>query len=150
MLVHSKGILRIAGLILALSLCACAPGYHPGAKLSGVRVPSRAGAFQATQTKAAVIPPVGIFFGKSTAPLGVAAPGKPFGSRHGTSVAHSIGIPPLPIRGLMGGLTLFSWGDASVKTAQSDGGISEPSYSEYESMVVLMFYRRMKVTTYGE
>jgi len=103
-----------------------------------------------TNTKAAVIPPPGVIFMKSTAPLMAAAPQRPIGSRQGTATSHSIGLPPLPFPGLMTGVNLISWGDASVETAQSNGGIEDASHSDYESMVVLMVYRRMKVIAYGD
>jgi hypothetical protein len=148
--ISDRGMAGLAGLALALLLCGCAPGYHPGAKANGLRVPSRVGAFQSTQMKAAVIPPPGIIFSKSTAPLGARVPGRPIGSRVGTAVSHSIGLPPLPFRGLIGGSNLITWGNSTVKAAQANGKITEPSHSDYESMVVLMIYRRMKVTTYGE
>ena len=144
---HDKSFLSVACFFLVCSLCACAPGYHPGAKINGVRVPSRALAFQTTQMKAAVIPPPGVIFTKSSAPLGAAPPKRAMGSRQGRSVAHSIGLPPLPIRGFTGGFNLFTWGDATVSASQADGEITTPSHSEYESMVLLMIYRRMTVTT---
>ena len=150
MIARSRRPGSIATLLFVAASLGCA-GFHPGAKLTGTRVPARIAAFNVTETKAAVIPPPGIVFSKSSAPLGVAPPvGGDLGSRSGRAVAHSIGLPPLPIRGFTGGFNLVTWGDATLARAQADGEITTPTHSEYESMVVLMLYRRMVITTYGD
>jgi len=131
--------IAIASFVLAVGLTGCAG-----------TPPSRVLAFSVTNTKASVIPPPGMIYMRSRAPLKAGAPRQPFGSRQGTATAHSIGLPPLPFPGLETGIVLFGWGDASLETAQSNGGISESTHSDYESVVVLMLYRRMKVIAYGD
>ena len=113
----------IAGLVLALGLAGCA--------LKPVSL-SRQGAFAVGRYTTAVIPPLGVLYSNVSAPAAAAVSGKGFGTKRGTATVHSIGLPPIPIGGLIMGVNLFSWGDMSEERALADGGrrtiISEPDF----------------------
>jgi hypothetical protein len=132
---------RKAGLLVCclalLSPAACAGGS-----------PGRMGAFMRSRTKAAVIPPIGILYTKTTAPVAAGVSGKPLGSRVGRSSVSSIGIPPNPFR--IPPVALFSWGDMSEMTSAANGGITKVTHADYEMTVVLLFFRRVTLITYGE
>jgi hypothetical protein len=132
---------RKAGLLVCcialLSLAGCAGGS-----------PARMGAFLGTRTKAAVIPPIGILYMGSRAPIAAGVSGKPLGTRVGRSSVSSIGIPPNPFG--IPAVGLFSWGDMSEKTSAANGGIMQVTHADYEMTVVLLFYRRVTLITYGE
>ncbi len=110
--------------------------------------PSRQAAFFITRTKAAVIPPVGLLYSGVTAPVAAGVSGKPLGSRVGRASANSIAIPPNPFG--IPAVGLFTWGDMSEKASAANGGITKVSHADYEMMVVLMFFRRITLVTYGE
>ena len=62
----------------------------------------------------------------------------------------SSGLPPLPFPGLALGLTLFSWGDASIETAARNGGVQKVEHVDYELEVFLSVYRRTTAEVYGD
>jgi hypothetical protein len=133
--------LRMAGVLACclalLSLPACAPGS-----------PSRQAAFFVTRTKAAVIPPVGLVYSNVTAPIAAGVSGKPVGPLVGRASSNSIAIPPNPFG--IPAVALFTWGDMSEKTAAANGGITNVTHADYEMQVILMFFRRVTLITYGQ
>lgn len=133
--------LRMAGLLACcvglLSLPACAPGS-----------PSRQAAFFVTRTKAAVIPPVGFVYSNVKAPIAAGVSGKPLGPLVGRSSSTSIAIPPNPFG--IPAVGLFTWGDMSEKASAANGGITNVTHADYEMTVILMFFRRVTLITYGQ
>ena len=93
-------------------------------------------------------PPPGIIYSHYKAPLDI-QPGT-LGSKKGSASVHQIGLPPLPLPGLAAGLDLFSWGDASVKQAATNGGIRNVHQTEYDYRVILMIYREFTTEVYGD
>lgn len=132
---------RKAGLLACslalLSLTACSFGS-----------PSRQAAFYVTRTKAAVIPPVGMIWTRTVAPVAAGVSGQPLGSRVGAASVNSIAIPPNPFG--IPPVALFSWGDMSEKASAADGGITNVSHADYRMQVYLMFFRRVTLLTYGD
>ena len=122
--------------LLFLSLAACAGGS-----------PGRIGAFLGSRTKAAVIPPIGILYTGTKAPVAAGVSGKSLGSRIGRSSVNSIAIPPNPF---IPAVALFSWGDMSERTSAANGGITKVTHADYEMTMVLLFFRRVTLITYGE
>jgi hypothetical protein len=98
-------------------------------------------------TKAAVIPPLGIFFSQVRAPVGARTPTR-IGPRRGVASVNQIAIPPIP--GLTPSIPLFSWGDASEEEAARRGGLEKVSHLDYELTVVMMVYRRFTLIAYGD
>ena len=47
-------------------------------------------------------------------------------------------------------VALFSPGDMSEKTSAAKGGITKVTHTDYEITVVLVFFRRVILITYGE
>ncbi len=134
--------MRSAGLIAALaslSLLAagCGMTARPDAPYRLIR-----------KAKTPVAPPPGFLYTHYKAPLD-AGPG-PTGTRRGTATHHQIGLPPLPFPGLTSGIDLFSWGDASIKTAAANGGIRQVRQTDYEYTVVLLIYRRFVTEVHGD
>jgi len=107
--------------------------------------------------KTSVIPPPGVLYTDYTAPL-VFTPAltrlgvlEPVGaSKEGSATAYEIGLPPLPIPGLVMGLDLFAWGDASYETAAKSAGIQEVRAADYHMRSILMVFRRTTIMVYGD
>jgi hypothetical protein len=95
-----------------------------------------------------VIPPQGLIYTDIRAPLSLGATS--FGAKRGTAVSHQIGLPPLPFAGLVTGLDLFAWGDASEAAAAANGGITTIRHADYGLTVVLWVYRRFTIEVYGD
>ena len=83
-----------------------------------------------------VIPPAGAVYTNVKAPQNPEAAGK-IGSKVGKSDASSI-------------LGLISFGDASVKAAADNGGISEVQHTDYEFFNLLGIYQRYSTIAYGD
>ena len=96
-----------------------------------------------------VIPPVGILYTHIEAPLSTAPPPQ-LGTRTGRATSHQIGLPPLPIAGLMTGIDLFAWGDASEEAARREGDLTQVHHTDYELTVYLLIYRQFTVVAHGE
>lgn len=107
--------------------------------------------------KTSVIPPPGVIYTDYTAPL-VFTPAltrlgylEPTGaSKEGSATAYQIGLPPLPVPGLIMGLDLFAWGDASYETAAKSAGIQSVNAADYHMRSILMVFRRTTVIVYGD
>jgi len=100
------------------------------------------------RVSAPVIPPLGIFYTNVHPPLSLGPTN--FGTKRGVAVSHQLGLPPLPLPGLVTGLDLFAWGDASEKTAAANGGITTVRHADYELRVVLWLYRTFTIDVYGD
>lgn len=107
--------------------------------------------------KTSVIPPPGVIYTDYSAPL-VFTPAltrlgtlEPVGaSKEGSATAYEIGIPPLPVPGLIMGLDLFAWGDASYEAAAKSAGIQEVRAADYHMRSILMVFRRTTIMVYGD
>ncbi len=102
----------------------------------------------ASKAKTPVMPPPGLLYRKSKAPLSFGP--TDFGSKFGRATSTQIGLPPLPFPGLTAGLDLFAWGDASEKTAAANGGITNIKHTDYEMEVILMVFRRFTLEAHGD
>ena len=86
---------------------------------------------------APVIPPTGIIYSKTTAPLDVDLKETHLGSV-GTSTSHCV-------------LGLVSWGDASTEAAANQGGITTINHADYEFLnIVVGAYQRYRTIVYGQ
>ena len=132
-----------AALVAAGLLLGCA-GMN-GASMNRPDLGTRA----AAQLSAPIITPPGLLYTHTRAPVTMGYPSR-FGSRKGTATVQSIGVPPLPLPGLGAGLTLFSWGDASLETAARNGGVKQVEHVDYELEVFLFVYRRTTTEVYGD
>jgi hypothetical protein len=83
---------------------------------------------------APVVPPLGLLYTKVDAPL---APRGEVGRKRGVSQVTAI-------------LGLISIGDASVKAAAANGGISEVKLVDYEYTNVLLIFQRYTTIAYGD
>ena len=132
-----------AALVAAGLLLGCA-GMN-GASMSRPDLGTRA----VSQLSIPIITPPGLLYTHARAPVTMQYPST-FGSRKGTATVQSIGLPPLPLPGLGAGLTLFSWGDASLETAARNGGVQKVEHVDYELEVFLFVYRRTTAEVYGD
>lgn len=107
----------------------------------------RQAAYYVTRTKAAVIPPVGLLWTRSSAPVTAQVGGPPMGTKMGRASVNSIAIPPNPVG--IPAVGLISWGDMSQKQAARNGGITEITHVDYRMTVFLMIFRRVTLTVYG-
>ena len=83
---------------------------------------------------APVMPPVGIFYNDTTAPMAFA--GKEFGSKKGTATATSwFGV--------------VSTGDCSISAAAKNGGITTVKHTDYHFSNIF-FYQRFTTIVYGD
>jgi hypothetical protein len=133
------GAILATAAVLGLLLFGCAGG---AGRLGA------AGVVQVSDFKSAVVPPPGIVYSDFKAPQRAATAGT-LGTRKGTAMVQSIGLPPLPFPGLSTGVNLFSWGDASTEEAKRDGGVSRVTHVDYDFRMILMIYRRYTTEVYG-
>lgn len=126
----------MAALITACVLAGCAVSTRPDLAYRAV-----------APYRAPVIPPVGFLYSDFKAPL--TAGQTDFGSKKGVATSHQIGLPPIPVGGLIAGLDLIGWGDASDKAAAKNGGITNVAHIDYRMEVILFFYRRFTTEVYG-
>ncbi len=113
-----------------------------------VRARPDAGFRLANKLGAPVLTPPGLLYTNTKAPLAFGP--TDFGSKVGRATSSQIGLPPLPFPGLTSGIDLFSWGDASVKAAAANGGISNIKHTDYAYEVYVAIFRRFTVEAYGE
>ena len=135
-----RAIPVLASVLLALTSTAC---------VGGATNAQRQGLMQIGDTRAAVLPPLGLLWSRVKAPLFSGAP-ENVGPRKGEATVNQIAIPPLPVPGMATGIPLVSWGDASRASAAQDGNIETVSHMDFELTTLLLFYRRFKVIAYGE
>ena len=86
---------------------------------------------------APVVPPVGMVYTSIKAPLDVDADNTPIGSKKGEAGTISV-------------LGLVAVGDASVRAAAEDGGITTITHLDYELLSVLGVFSSFKTIAYGE
>lgn len=130
------GCLAVATIVLGLSGCIRAPGA-PG--------PLRA-LPNDNMIVAPVVPPPGLLFTLYEAPLQTRfsndGKGTSIGTRSGETVAHYIHIPFVYLR--------FGWGDASIKSAATNGNLSTIHVADYEFLQVIGIYSRTTIKVSGE
>ena len=86
---------------------------------------------------APVMPPSGMIYTGTTAPLDLDLNNTDLGTKHGRADASSI-------------LGLFAWGNAGVSAAAQAGGITKIKHADYEQMNVLGIYQRYTTIVYGD
>jgi len=137
MSLSSRGAMALLLGLLVMGSVGCGSGM----------VGRRAALLRVGDTKAAVIPPLGIVYTKVRAQVTAGTPGA-VGSRRGESSVIQLATPPLP--GIAPPVPLVAWGHASMEAAAKDGGIESVSHMDYELTTVLMVWRRFKLIAYGE
>jgi len=88
-------------------------------------------------TVAPVMPPFGIAFTNTTAPLDVNYDKTELGSKTGKASTYSI-------------LGLFAFGDASTEAAARAGGIKVVNHADYASLNVLFLFGSYTTIVYGD
>lgn len=94
---------------------------------------------------APVRPPGGALFTWVEAPLETNFSATPIGSKVGTSETRYLNVPNsynVPLE--------FAWGDAAVKAAAADGGITSVHYADYEYLNILGVYNQLTIRVYGD
>jgi len=86
---------------------------------------------------APVVPPVGGIYSNYTAPLTADFNGQD-AQPDKTGMASSVSI-----------LSLFAWGDCSVRTAARQGGLYSVSYCDYHYKNILGIYQKFTVIAHG-
>lgn len=87
---------------------------------------------------APVMPPPGLIYADISGPIDIDANETPIANlRSGRTEAKSV-------------LGLVAWGDASLKTAADNGGLSTLEHADYEFFNVLGVYQRFTTIAYGE
>ena len=95
---------------------------------------------------APVIPPLGWLYTSYKAPLEVNYQGSDFGTRVGRAKTHYICIP-----GIITGIPIdIAWGDAAMRDAAKDGGITHVKGADYEFLQVIGLYAELTVHCYGD
>jgi hypothetical protein len=138
-----EGTIGLALGALILSLALGSIGCAGGTGMAG----RRAAVLRVGDTKAAVIPPLGILYSHVRAPLMAVAPSH-LGTRRGEASVIQLATPPLP--GIAPPIPLVAWGDASMEAAAGNAGIRDVTHMDYELTTVLMVWRRLTVITYGD
>ncbi|MBU4257955.1 MAG: TRL-like family protein [Proteobacteria bacterium] len=86
---------------------------------------------------APVVPPIGVIYNNTRAPLDVDFEKSEYGPKTGTAYTNCI-------------LGLIAWGDASAEAAARDGGISIIEHVDYEYMNILFVYQRFTTIAHGK
>lgn len=88
--------------------------------------------------RAPVVPPQGLVFSNTSAPLSTEFnQSTPASSRQGTASANSV-------------LGLVAWGDASANTAAANGGLTTINYADYKVLTILFgVYSQFTVVAHG-
>lgn len=87
--------------------------------------------------RAPVVPPQGLAFTSTTAPMDVDYDTTDLGTKIGQSESHNV-------------LGLIAWGDASSETAARTAGINEIRHADYEMFNLLGIYSKFTTIVYGE
>ncbi|MBN1902319.1 TRL-like family protein [Candidatus Sumerlaeota bacterium] len=85
---------------------------------------------------APVIPPSGLIFQNSKAPMDINIEKTEIGMKTGTSNSISI-------------LGLIAFGDCSIKAASQNGGVNAIDHADYEYFNILGIYQRFTTIVYG-
>jgi len=96
-----------------------------------------------------VRPPYGVIFTNYQAPLQTdmgreGATLAPANLRHGVSETHRLGLP------LQYAAYSVAWGDAAIRAAAANGGITKVYFADYETFMLLGVYTDFRVHVYGE
>ena len=86
---------------------------------------------------APVVPPQGMLYSQTKAPISTDFANTPVGSKQGQASASSV-------------LGLIATGDCSIQTAAQDGGIKTITHADYEYLSVLGVYTKTTVIVYGD
>ena len=87
--------------------------------------------------QAPVIPPTGLIFTSTSAPIDIDMQATPMSSRYGESGSIAV-------------LGLFAFGDASVTTAARNGNLQTVEYAEYDYLNILFVFQSFKMRVYGQ
>ena len=87
--------------------------------------------------RAPVMPPLGLAFDQTSAPLDVNFDKTSLGSKTGEASSESI-------------LGLVAWGDCSAQTAAKNGGLKVINHADYKRFSVLGFYSKFTTVVYGD
>ena len=86
---------------------------------------------------APVVPPQGMIYSQTKAPISTDFVNSAVGSKHGQASAFSI-------------LGLIAGGDCGIQAAAQDGGIKTITHADYEFFNILGIYTKTTVIVYGE
>ena len=87
--------------------------------------------------RAPVVPPLAFVYTNTSAPLDVDMDKTTLGSKKGTATVSNV-------------LGLVAFGNASVRAAAQDGGISQINHVDYDFLNVLGVFSRFTTVVYGE
>ena len=85
--------------------------------------------------RAPVMPPMGLMYQNTRAPLDVDYDSSKLGKKGSASTECVLG--------------LFSWGDASTEAAAQNGGVTTINHADYDFFNVLSVYAKYTTTVYG-
>jgi len=85
---------------------------------------------------APVMPPDGMLFQNTKAPMDINTDKTELGTKSGTSQSISI-------------LGLFAFGDCSIKAASEDGNLQFVNHADYEYLNILGVYQKFTTIVYG-
>ncbi|MEK7269789.1 MAG: TRL-like family protein [Planctomycetota bacterium] len=86
---------------------------------------------------APVVPPQGLIFSNTAAPVDTNAQGMPVAKKTGYASTHCV-------------LGLFAFGDASIQRAAEDGGLSKVYSVDHEFFNLLFIYQSFTIRAHGE
>lgn len=86
---------------------------------------------------APVVPPQGMIYSNTSAPISTNFDSADLGSKKGEAYAEGV-------------LGLVAWGDASVHTAAKDGDLQVIEHVDYEMLNVLGIYTKFTTKVYGK
>ncbi len=92
--------------------------------------------------RAPVVPPIGWLYTSYKAPLMTDYHGTELGSKKGTAKTQYLLFPWIWLD--------FAWGDAAIREAAEEGGITNVRAADYEFMQVLGTYAEFTVHAYGD
>jgi hypothetical protein len=93
--------------------------------------------------QAPVRPPQGLLFTTITAPLSTNFKSTPVCTKRGVAETTYLRDP------LFTGLS-FAWGEAGVKEAAMNGGLTAVEYADYEYMLAFGIFGKFRVIAYGQ
>jgi hypothetical protein len=95
------------------------------------------GALGCTAFSAPVVPPPGLLYSNTKAPIDIDSDQTQLGAKRGAAVSKTV-------------LGLVSWGDASVREAATSGGLTTIRHVDYEYYNVLGIYSTFTTVVYGD
>ncbi|HNT36759.1 MAG TPA: TRL domain-containing protein [bacterium] len=91
---------------------------------------------------APVVPPQGVLFSRTRAPLSVDFSETPICEKKGS--ASTLYVHDILLTGLS-----FAWDDAGIAKAAANGGLREVEYADYEMLTILGVFGRFTVHAHG-